>query len=302
MAERGRVLVVGGGFIGTAAARTLASCGHSVSVLSRAPASLSLDHINWIYGSIDYPNLVELLEGVDAVVCANGTIAPGTRLDSVAAVLSHDLVPVVELAERAASAGVRRLIFISSGGTVYGQNAPLPTPESARSAPINTYGLVKVVTEYALLDVARRTNLSVTLLRVSNPYGPGQIGNRQLGFVGAAIHAALNRSALRIWGDGLVTRDFVFIDDLARAIALAAASRSCSSILNIGSGVGTSLLEVCAMVEKATGNPICVVFEKARSVDVTSSTLDILRARKVLEWQPEVSLEEGIGLTASQPS
>ena len=133
MANRDRVLVVGGGFIGTAAARALASCGHSVSVLTRAPASLLLGDINWIYGSLDYPHLTDLLEGVGAVICANGTIAPGTKLDSVAAALSHDLIPVVRFAERAAESGVSRLIFISSGGTVYGQTAPMPTPETARN-------------------------------------------------------------------------------------------------------------------------------------------------------------------------
>ena len=302
MADKNGVLVVGGGFIGTAAARTLASCGHPVSVLTRAPAPLVLDNINWIYGSTDYPHLTDLLQGVGAVICASGTIAPGTKIESVAAALSHDLIPVVRLAERAAESGVRRLIFISSGGTVYGQTALIPTPESACTAPINTYGLVKVVSECALLDVARRTDLSVTILRVSNPYGPGQIGNRQLGFVGAAIHAALNGTVLTIWGDGLITRDFVFIDDLARAIALAVTTDSHSSVLNIGSGVGTSLLEVCAMVSRATGKEICVAFEKGRSVDVKFSTLDIVRAGEVLGWRPEVNLEGGISRTATQLS
>lgn len=302
MTDKERVLIVGGGFIGTAAARSFALRGHPISVLTRAPAPLLLDNINWVYGSTDYPHLAELLQGVGSVVCASGTISPGTKLDSVAAALSNELIPVVRIAERAAASGVRRLIFISSGGTVYGQAVPLPTPEDACPAPINTYGLVKVASEYALLNVALRTDLAVTVLRVSNPYGPGQIGNRQLGFVGAAIHAALNRTSLTIWGDGSITRDFVFIDDLTRAICLAAASDNGSSVINIGSGVGTSLLEVCAMVERVTGKKICVAFEKSRPVDVRCSTLDVIQAAEVLGWRPEISLEQGICRTVSQTS
>lgn len=294
------VLVVGGGFLGKAAARALTMRGHSVSVLTRAPAPLPLDDLNWVYGDIHSPQLDDLLPGVGAVICASGTISPATGLDSVATAMSDEVIPVVRLAENAAKAGVRRLIFISSGGTVYGPTAQIPTPETASVAPINTYGLIKVETEYALLDVARRTDLSVTILRVSNPYGPGQLGTRQLGFVAAAIHASLKETALTIWGDGSVTRDFIFIDDVERAIALAVESDRGSAVLNIGSGVATSLQQVCAMVGKATGKPINTNFEEGRAVDVKSSMLGIERARDVLGWQPEVSLAQGIDRTVAQ--
>jgi UDP-glucose 4-epimerase len=238
--------------------------------------------------------------GVGAVICACGTIGPATKLDSIATAFSEEVVPVVKLAERAARAGARRFVFISSGGTVYGPTAQIPTPKTASVAPINTYGMIKAATEYGLLEVARKTSMSVTILRVSNPYGPGQLGTRQLGFVAAAIRAAQKDTPLTIWGDGSVTRDFVFIDDVGRAIALAVESDRGSAVLNIGSGISTSLREVCDMVSKATGKTIETNFQEGRSVDVKASTLCIDRAREVLGWLPEIDVRRGIDLTAEQ--
>jgi UDP-glucose 4-epimerase len=291
------VLVVGGGLIGTAAAQAIAQSGANTAVLTRAPAPSVLGSIDWHYGDINGPQAPALLQGRDAVVYAAGNVVPGTKIESVALALSEEVLPVIVLAEAAAKAGARTFVFISSGGTVYGNAKIVPTDEVTYTAPINIYGVIKVQTEQALLEVGRRTGMTIVILRVANPYGPGQLGTRRLGFIAAAIHSAQSGEPLSIWGDGTTTRDFIFITDVGKAIALAARYEGENVILNVGSGQEVSLVEICSSVEALSGKNIDVEFMEARQVDVPRSTLDIRRAKRVLNWEPLVNLESGISRT-----
>jgi len=292
-------LVVGGGLIGSAAARALRDSGHAVSVLTRAQASIDLGSIDWVYGHLDSPRLTGLLNNRDAVVYAAGTVSPATQLESVHFALADVVLPVIKLAEAAGAAGLRKFVFISSGGTVYGPTDQIPTNEECRTAPINLYGTTKVLTEQALLEVGRRLQLSIVILRISNPYGPGQQGTRRLGFIAAAIQAAITGAPITIWGDGTTTRDFVYIEDVSRALALAVKYEGESVILNIGSGRETSLDEICAEVRRTAKVPLEVRFEPGRSVDVARNCLDITRAARVLNWCPRVGLVDGIAQTVA---
>ena len=295
--SRASVLIFGGGLIGSAAAEALARRHTDVTVVTRAPAPQRFDADKWLFGDL-MSDLPERMFGSrNAVVYAAGSMTPASQISSVAEVLSDQVIPVVALAERAAGAGVPTFVFISSGGTVYGRAHSLPTSESDVTAPINSYGMIKVQTEQALLEVGRRTGMSVAILRVSNPYGPGQVGNRRLGFIAAAIEAAIRDTPLTIWGDGSNTRDFVFIDDVADAIRRATKLTDQLAILNVGSGRETSLLEICERVGATAGKAIDVRFHVGRAVDVERSVLNIERAAATLGWTPGVSLEDGIQRT-----
>jgi len=294
MSEMQAYLVLGGGLIGGAAASALADKGRAVTVLSRAPAAQRLGAIDWRYGSLHDSLPDSLLAGRRAVIYAAGSIFPATRVESVASALEEQLMPVVALAERAARQGARCFVFLSSGGTVYGNTAIVPTHEAVPTNPINLYGAIKVMTEQALAEVGRRTGMSIVSLRVSNPYGPGQQGSRRLGFVAAAIEAARAGQPVTIWGDGLTTRDFVHLDDVSNAVCLAADYTEGTQVLNIASGREASLLEICRLVGEASGHRLDVRFEEARSVDVRRNVLAVERAAAVIGWQPQVTLEEGI--------
>jgi UDP-glucose 4-epimerase len=228
-------------------------------------------------------------------------MSPASQVQSVAQALSEQVVPVVLLAEQAAAQAVPTFVFISSGGTVYGQTRQIPTPEDAGIAPINAYGMVKAQTEQALLEVGRRTGMAIVILRVANPYGPGQQGSRRLGFIAAAAEAAKRKAPVNIWGDGTASRDFVHIDDVADAIARATNHRGESAILNVGTGLETSLLVVCDLVGSLSGHPLKIVFHEPRSVDVQRNCLAIDRARDVLGWQPRIALRAGIANLVGVP-
>jgi len=289
--------IIGGGLIATAGALALDKLRHAVTVVSRAPPPLGGDGIAWNYGDLGSAAASHAVEQSESVIYAAGTLGPATRLDSVSDAISDEIVPVLRLAEHAAASGAKTFVFISSGGTVYGPDAPIPTPETTRTAPINLYGTIKALTEQALLAVGRQHGISIVILRVSNPYGPGQTGTRRMGFVAAAIKASLSGESIVIWGDGSATRDFIFIDDVGRALALATNYRGESVILNIGSGEERSLLQVCECVSNSSNKRLEVVFDQGRSFDVPRSCLDVSRAADVLGWRPRVMLEDGIART-----
>ena len=300
MTKTGSCTIIGGGLIATAGALTLEKLGKDITVVTRAPPPLGGDTIAWNYGDVSSTAAYDAVSEAESVIYAAGTLGPATQLHSVHEAILDEIIPVLKLAEKAAASGTRTFVFISSGGTVYGPDAPLPTHEGVRTAPINVYGTIKSLTEQALLEVGRKYGITVVILRVSNPYGPGQSGTRRMGFIAAAIKTAIAAETIVIWGDGSTTRDFIFLDDVGTALAHASAYHGESVILNIGSGKEHSLLEVCDIVARNAKHPLDVRFDEGRSFDVPRSCLDISRAAEVLNWRPIVDLEDGIARTMSK--
>lgn len=288
-----RAIVIGGGFIGSAAARALAGDGCDVAQVTRSPVA-DLAGVTRI--ELDYrsPAMSDHLAGADVLVFATGEMLPAFLPDDFAAAYVEQVAPVITLTERAHRAGVTRMVFISSGGTVYGPAVTVPTHEDCPTEPVNAYGCLKLQTEVALRFLATRLGISIVSLRVANPYGPGQRTDRGLGFVSVVLDRALRGEEIAIWGDGEVTRDYLFIDDLGRAIAAAAGTRTARDVINIGSGRGISLNRVCAMVEEMIGQAVARSYHPPRIVDVPRSTLAIDRAWTELSWRPEIDLREGI--------
>lgn len=300
MDKAGSCTIIGGGLIATAGALALEQLGADVTVVTRAPRPLGGSKINWRYGDVGSAAASEAVSKAESVIYAAGTLSPATQLETVHSAISDEIIPVLKIAETAARSKCRTFVFISSGGTVYGPDAPLPTHEDVRTGPINIYGTIKVLTEQALLEVGRKYGLSIVILRVSNPYGPGQSGTRRMGFIAAAAKAAIAGEPITIWGDGSTMRDFIFIDDVGNALAASAAYRGDSVIVNIGSGQGHSLLQICDVISKQGGRPLEVRFDAARSFDVPRIYLDIARAALVLNWRPRVSLDDGIARVMSR--
>jgi UDP-glucose 4-epimerase len=286
-------IVVGGGFIGSAAAIALMREGWRVRQVTRAPTR-AIEGVARI--AVDYRSraMADHLVGADALVFATGEMLPAFLPDDFAAAYVEQVAPVITLTERAHRAGVARIVFISSGGTVYGPAVTVPTREDSPTEPVNAYGCLKLQTEVALRFLATRLGISVVSLRVGNPYGPGQRTDRGLGFVSVVLDRALRGEEIAIWGDGEATRDFLYIDDLGRAIAVAAGARTTRDVINIGSGREISLNRVCALVEEMTGRTVGRSYHPPRSVDVPRSTLAIDRAWSELGWRPEVDLRQGM--------
>lgn len=299
-----RILVTGAaGFIGRNVLDHLVAQGRTVVGYDlRRPEEID-PGVDWVQASLsDEGALASAASRCDVVLFLAGGSLPANANDDMSREIDMHVRCSVRVAEVCARAGVGRFVFASSGGTVYGRDSEAPIPENAPTQPLNAYGVSKLAVEHYLRVLNHLGRLRTLSLRISNPYGPGQAPGPQ-GFIAAALHAAATQAPLRLWGDGSVVRDFLFVGDLAAAFAAAADYEGSLTTLNIGAGRGASLSEVIAAIETALGRPLAVEYLDGRKIDVARNVLDIRAAREELRWEPRVSLETGLRATiGSWPS
>lgn len=294
-----QVLVLGGsGFIGCHVVRAFAGAGHDVRVYGRStvPPHMREPGVEYLTGDLaDTPALSPALAGVEAVCHLVSATIPATAERDPIADVQGNLVGTLGLLAEMQRRGIARLIYMSSGGMVYGPASVVPTPETHPLNPSSSYGIVKAAIEHFLFRQSR-FGLVPVVLRTANAYGPSPTRPGILGFVNTVLHRLATDTPLELWGDGTVVRDFLHVRDLAD-LALRALSTDGPMTLNAGSGRGTSLREVIALAEQVTGRRLALVTRPAREVDMPVSVLDIGRARDLLGWSPRVSLAEGLAET-----
>jgi UDP-glucose 4-epimerase len=296
-----RVLILGGsGFIGTHLWKRLKGEVLDLKVLSRTISREQklIDGVTWIEADMrDHAVLASAMERVDTVYhLVNSGTPMSSNIDRLGDIQSN-LLPTIEMMDIAVSAGVKKIVFISSGGTVYGVPRSIPTAEDDSTEPITSYGIVKLTLEKYLQLYNQLFGIKVAIIRAANPYGPGQLGNRNQGFIGALLASYFYGKPMDIWGDGTVIRDFIYVDDLVEAIVLSGASSEDLLRLNIGGGQGTSLIQVIAAVEEIIEGTLAVEFRPARKSDIPNSTLNINMAKLKIGWEPTTTLKTGIEKT-----
>lgn len=295
-----KILVLGGsGFIGSHIVDALLAAGLSVRVFDRQPERFRkpLAKVDYQIGNFgDRMALIEALSGVDAVIHLVSTTFPGTADLDPKTDVQDNLAGTIALLDCMVSVGISRILFLSSGGTVYGIPETVPIPESHPLCPINSYGIVKVAIE-SYLEMYRRTRgLSPVIMRASNPYGPRQGHKDVQGVITTFLSRVMADEQIEIWGDGTVVRDYLNVADLAR-LCLKAICSEAQGPYNAGSGVGTSVNEIINVVRRATGKKIEPIYKAGRSTDVPLSVLDISRARKDFAWAPTADLDAGVAET-----
>ena len=300
-----RCLVLGGkGFIGSHLVDALLERGFRVRSFDR-PNLASLrdaphhaDRFESIDG--DFASDADIAAAVaDCDTCyhlISTTLPKSSNADPVFDVETN-LLGTLRLLNHAVRGGMRKIVFISSGGTVYGRPARLPIDEEHATNPICSYGVTKLAIEKYLGMYLDLHGLDYTVLRVSNPYGERQRTHASQGVIAVFLSKALRGEALEIWGDGSVVRDYIHISDVVAALVAALSYRGEERVFNIGSGYGTSLNQVADAIRQATGRAVACRYLSARAFDVPASVLSIARAEATLCWKPRVSLPEGLGLT-----
>lgn len=295
-----RVLVIGGcGFLGSHIVDAFLLAGHEVRVFDvkpeqmRSPSSV----VEYILGDASSSALLyEALLGVEVVFHAAGATVPATAtLDPVFDVKSN-LIATLNILNVIKTSNVSRLVYLSSGGTVYGVPRVPLVDESHPRDPISSYGIVKSAVESYVLALAHSTNIQPVVLRVSNPYGPRQGHTGLQGIIGTYLANFALRKPIVVWGDGTIVRDYLFASDFGR-LCLSVAERDCQSVYNAASGVGASVLDVLAAVEEAVGEKIEPTFQTGRSFDIPRVVLSIDRANRDLGWSPTVDLAMGVKAT-----
>ena len=222
---------------------------------------------------------------------------PGHQTKIQIMMLKPTCCPTLCLLEKSLEAGVQKIIFASSGGTVYGIPKTLPIPETHSTDPICSYGICKLTIEKYLNLFNYLHGLKHVILRLGNPYGKRQKSNNVQGAIAVFLGKALRGEEIVIWGDGSVARDYFHVNDLTDAFAKAVEVDTQSNIYNIASGMAVSLSEVVKTIERVIGKKLMIRNIQGRKFDVPTNCLDISLASKELGWQPKTSLEDGIKWT-----
>jgi len=296
-----KILVLGGsGFIGSHLCERLADENHEVTVFHPHGATQkNLRQIKKKFQIIegDFNNSSEIaraLPGIEIVVHLVSATLPGNSLHNPTYDVQTNLVSSIQLFDQCVKATVKKVIFISSGGTVYGIPRELPIRESHPLNPISPYGISKLAIENYLAMYHHHFGLDYTILRLSNPFGPRQEPNRGQGVIATWLSRIIRNDPVEIWGDGQVVRDYLFIDDAVQAIELAISTPSESKVFNVGSGKGYSLLTLLQLIENQIGRPVHAVFGQRQPVDVPRNVLEIGLIKRELGWAPQIKLEDGI--------
>lgn len=294
------ILVTGGtGFIGSYLVEELIRIGKKVRILSRSshlPPRLKAieDEIDLVLGNISDTNAIkQALKGVEYVVHLAWTTVPKNATENPVFDIQSNVVGAVQLLEQCLVEKVKKIIFISSGGTVYGIPKQIPIPENHDLTPISAYGTSKVMVEKYIQLYHYLYGLDYAIFRVANAYGAGQNIKSGQGVIGIWLDKAKKSEAIEIWGDGSDTRDYIHAKDIAQAIreALLQGEKK-EKIFNLGSGKGYSLKEIALIIEKKVKHKLEIKHLEHRGFDVTHNVLDISKIKKVYQWKPEISLED----------
>lgn len=304
MSARPRVVILGGGgFIGSHLAEDLVEAGYPVRVFDKSNAywgnvSGILERIELREG--DFNNQVDLRDavaGCEVVIHLVSATLPATSNENPVYDVEANVVGTLRLLEEARRAGTRRLLFISSGGTVYGRTQRVPIPEDHPTEPLCSYGIGKLAIEKYLALYQHLHGLHATVLRFANPFGERQNPGAHQGAVAVFLGRVLAGLPLEIWGDGEVTRDYIYIKDAVAAFRRVLEADPPGAVFNVGSGRGTTLNQLIERIEVVTGSQVPVVRRPGRALDVPINVLDTTRLTAATGWTPAWSLDDGLART-----
>lgn len=298
------VILGAAGFIGTNLAIKLVEDKSNIVTLVDVDDSFFAPHrkfnLNFIYRIFEFSENTDfdkLLEGQDIVYHLFSSSNPTKSNINIPFELRDNVLTTSLFLEACVRQGVKKVVFLSSGGAVYGCEAACPISEDSSTRPITSYGVQKIAIENLLYLYKYTHSLDYRIVRLANPYGPYQRPNGQLGAVTTFIYKALKHELIHVYGDGSVIRDFIYIDDVVAGILNVVNGNE--NLVNLGSGRGTSIKKILEQIEQALGIELNVVFEKARTVDVPVNYLDISRYKGQFGNPVTVSLVEGIKKTAA---
>lgn len=293
------------GFIGKAVIQELARdhqirafCRHSVAELEE------MENVEFALGDFTKAeSFDEILDGVDAVIHFISTTVPSDDTSGIPDEIEQNIIPTARLLESMVRCNVKRIIFASSAGTVYGETGKNLNSEDSPLKPICAHGLQKVVIENYIQFYGRRYGLDYSIIRIANPYGWGQKDSKPQGIIPIFINKNLNNEGISVFGDGTNMRDYIFIKDLAEGICRVIEYKGPEQIFNLGYGKAYSINEVVELIEKKMGKKFSEVnYLPKRLCDVKESYVDYARFHKLLDWRPQIDIDKGLHLTIERLS
>lgn len=305
---RHAVVVGGTGFIGGHLCRALAERHVGVTSFSRQPPLQLLPGVTCLNGDVGKSDaLAEACAGADCIYWLAGETTPADSVRDPGLEVAGNLLPLARFLTLVGGITSARVVYASSGGTIYGECRDDSGPDETRPpGPITYYGAGKAAAELFLQVFHHQHGNPVTLLRPANIYGPGQPLRPRFGVIPAVLHALARASAFVCYGDGEQVRDFLYIDDAIDLLLDAGAAGNGRNeygdsagleIYNLGSGTGVSLNTLVSTAEAVTGRTLQRQYQPARTADLRASVLDCQRVQARYGWVPATSLEDGLRQT-----
>ena len=292
------IAITGGtGFIGSNLILKLCRLGYCVKTLYRSniPKHLALLPVNWVNGDLFRKEDVDnFLKDVDVLIHAAADGNPGKGNDDLVGDLQLNLIPSLNILHSIVINKIKKVIYLSSGGAVYGVSESFPIPETAGCNPISSYGVQKVALEKYLGLLQFQHCIPSISLRISNPYGPFQKFEKKQGIITTLIHNYLKGAPIEIFGDGSIVRDYLHIEDTISAIIKCIPYQGRARVLNISSGEGKSISGLISEIESILSIKFQTQFIKSRPADIPINYLDNQLAQSELNWSLSYSFERGI--------
>ncbi|WP_294324242.1 NAD-dependent epimerase/dehydratase family protein [uncultured Chryseobacterium sp.] len=294
------IILGGNGFIGSYIVDVLLENNQEVTVFDIAGEKFRkpLPSVNYIYGSIDDHQLLkDIFKENDILIHCISTTVPLTSNKNIEYDIETNLLNSVKIFRIACEQNIKRIVYLSSGGAIYGEINDIFINESAPTHPISSYGIVKLAIEKYLAYFSSNYGIEYNIVRPSNPYGPRQNPFNNQGVISVFLGKILNDEAIEVWGDGEISKDYVFVNDLADSIFQASICTEISQIFNIGSGKSTSINEIIKIIKGITKKEFTIKYHNTNKFDVKNVCLDIQKAKDKLNYLPKVDLVNGIEKT-----
>lgn len=289
--------------MGSHICRELLARGHRVRVFDQPHVSRELiadieSYVEIVGGDVLRPHdVLSAITDAETVIQLIHTTRPGSSMEDPAFDISTNVVPAVKWLTLLPRTKVRRILYVSSGGTVYGIPRTTSINEDHPTDPICSYGITKLALEKYLAMYASLHGVEYCCLRPSNVYGEGQRLNVGQGVIGVLADRALRGESLELWGTGESLRDYLYIDDMVSAMMALMNYHGPQRVFNVSSGAGHSVHDIVRLLGNALGFAPEIVFRPERGFDVAVNILDSSRLRQETNWEPQISLETGIART-----
>lgn len=292
-----KILVTGGeGFIGSNLVPAILVQGHSVIVISKTRINHLDSHSELRVIESGFHNediLDNELPGVDAVIHLAYSTVPENSMKDPANDIHSNVIPTLTLLHKMNQHKVRKMIFVSSGGVVYGDKLNSPIREEENLVPVSSYGISKMMIERNIELLSKSLSIDFCVLRVSNAYGSGQHNKKNQGVINIWLKNIMNGTPIKLMGDGKITRDYIHIKDLVKAFVLVL-EKNVNGVYNIGTSIGTSLIDLIKEMESITGNKAKIEVLEDRKYDVRYNVLSYEKFRDKTGWQPQICIKQGL--------
>ncbi len=296
-----KILVMGGlGFIGSHLSRLLLQEGYQVRIFDKLYGSRNLiadieKQIEIEEGDAERPeDILRAFRDINIAIDLIHTTVPEASMKDPSYDVQTNVVSHASWLSLLKKTRPSRIIYVSSGGTVYGTPQKNPIGEDHPTDPICSYGITKLAIEKYVAMYSNIKGIEYRICRPANVYGEGQHLNIGQGVIGVFLERCLKGQPIEIWGDGTIMRDYLYVNDMVRGIVKLINHQGDSRIFNISSGIGYSLNDIIAIIRNELKIPVIVKYMKSRKFDVSVNILDSLRLRLETGWEPQTDMVDGM--------